>query len=238
MPAHATSAFAAALGATPLDDLLAGSLARVQTRIADALRSDIPPVERLCKQVERYHGKMVRPSVCLLSALAADPRAARDPRPEHLADAHLVVAAVCEMIHLATLVHDDILDEAEVRRSAPTINSLQGNESAVILGDYLFSAAFHLCSSLDSQAASLLVARTGMTLCAGELLQLHHRGNYSLDESTYAAIVERKTASLIAVACALGSRFAGADASLQARFHDFGTALGIAFQIQDDLLDL
>ncbi len=245
--ASGPTAFAGVLGggATPLDEVLGDTLIRVQKRIVAQLRSDLPPLDRLCKQVERYHGKMVRPCVTVLSGLAAGGGATVN-------ESQIVAAAVCEMIHIATLVHDDILDEAEVRRSAPTINSLHGNESAVILGDYLFSSAFHLCSQLDTQAASLLVAETGMTLCAGELLQLHHRGNFSLDEETYYAIVKRKTASLIAVACQLGARLASRDAGdgairavcvdtsadIQKRFYDFGMALGIAFQIQDDLLDV
>jgi octaprenyl-diphosphate synthase len=139
---------------------------------------------------------------------------------------------------MATLVHDDVLDEADIRRRGQTVNRLHGNEAAVILGDYLLASAYHLCSQLDSQSVALLVAHTSMTLCAGELLQLSHRNDLSLDERTYFEIVDRKTASLIGLACRLGAQCSSADEDAAARFERFGRKLGIAFQIQDDLLDL
>jgi octaprenyl-diphosphate synthase len=205
------------------------TLSRVQARVAGVLESDIPPVQRLVRHVERYHGKMIRPALAALAGLAVGGK---------ISDQHITVGAVCEMVHLATLVHDDVLDEADTRRKADTVNRLHGNEAAVILGDYLFSAAFNLCASLGDQRTSQEIATCGMTLCAGELLQLHHRGNFSLDERTYYTIVERKTASLIAAACRLGARFAGGDGDTQQRFETFGMRLGVAFQIQDDLLDI
>jgi len=155
-----------------------------------------------------------------------------------VSDAHVTIAAVCEMIHMATLVHDDVLDEADVRRRGTTVNRLRGNEMAVILGDYLFSSAYRLCSTLDSQQAALLIGHTGMTLCAGELLQLHHREDFSIDEPTYFEIVRRKTGSLIAVACRLGAMQSGASPQSADRFAEVGMSLGVAFQIQDDVLDL
>lgn len=222
---------------SPLSEVLGRSLSRVEARFEQQLASDLAPVQRLCRHVERYHGKMIRPVLAILSGLATDPRAVA-PADEHVSEAHVVVAAVCEMVHLATLVHDDVLDEADTRRGAETVNSLHGNEAAVILGDLLFSAAYHLCAQLQAQQTSLAIAEVGMTLCAGELLQLHHREDFSLDEPTYYRIVRRKTASLIAAACQLGASHAGADADLSRRFHAFGLDLGVAFQIQDDLLDL
>jgi octaprenyl-diphosphate synthase len=222
----------------PLQEVLQRALARVEARLDRQLRSDLPPVQRLIEHAEQYRGKMIRPIMAVLSGLATEASAAGQPRDDHVREAHVVVAGVCELIHLATLVHDDVLDEADTRRKAPTVNRLRGNEAAVILGDYLFSAAYNLCSQLDSQSTALLVAKVGMTLCAGELLQLHNRENFSLDEPTYYTIVQRKTASLIAVACRLGAVHAGADAALADRFESFGNAIGIAFQIQDDLLDL
>lgn len=214
----------------PVQALLADGLARVERRFDEHLASDLLPVERLCAHIERYRGKMLRPSLVMLAGLACGDGA--------ISDDHITVAAVCEMVHMATLVHDDVLDEAENRRRGRTVNHLFGNEAAVILGDYLIAAAYHLCTTVDSLEAARLIGEVSMTLCGGELLQLHFRDDYSLDEPTYFAILERKTAALIGVACRLGAQLAGADGSAQMAMETFGRRLGIAFQIQDDLIDL
>ena len=219
---------------------IAEGLLRVVAVFDEQLESDLPAVSSLCRHVEQYRGKMLRPQLVILCGLASLRTTSQGSTPADtdISPAHITIAAVSEMIHMATLVHDDVLDEADVRRKGATVNRLHGNEAAVILGDYLFSAAFRLCSTLDSQLASLLIGQTGMTLCSGELLQLHHRENFSLDQNTYFRIVEQKTASLIATACRLGAVQSGASAELADRFQRFGLCLGVAFQIQDDLLDL
>jgi octaprenyl-diphosphate synthase len=171
---------------------------------------------------------MLRPTLLLLAG-----RACGD-----LTDAHVTLATVVEMVHMATLVHDDVLDEAELRRKGATINHLRGNEAAVLLGDYLISHSYHLCSSLDSQLASRLIAATTNRVCEGELLQVEHRGNVALDEKTYLEIITRKTASLCGTCCRLGAHFAGAGDSQVERLELYGLSLGAAFQIQDDILDL
>lgn len=229
----------------PLRRVLERSLARVEERFDAQLQSDLPAVGRLCRHVEQYRGKMLRPTLVILSGIASAQDEPEGMDERGVTDSHITVAAVCEMIHMATLVHDDVLDEADTRRRGSTVNRLHGNECAVILGDYLFSAAYHLCSSLPGEAGrrtALLIGQTGMTLCAGELLQLHHRGDYSIDEATYFEIVERKTASLIAAACRLGALHASdkpmGDESAADGLEHFGRKLGTAFQIQDDLLDL
>lgn len=222
----------------PVIDALDSTMRSVETIFDDALRSDLPPVQSLVRHIESYRGKMLRPQLVVACGLAA---AADKPIGEAIRRDHLVIGAVCEMIHMATLVHDDVLDEADVRRRGATVNRLRGNEAAVILGDYLFSSAYRLCSSLpgpEGQRSALLIGQTGMTLCSGELLQLHHRGNFSLDEPTYLRIVEKKTASLIGAACRLGALASGSSEEVGGRFDAFGLALGTAFQIQDDLLDL
>jgi octaprenyl-diphosphate synthase len=178
---------------------------------------------------------MLRPTLALLSSIAASD----EPDADHPIHDNLVtLAAVVEMIHIATLVHDDVLDEADTRRGAPTLNRIQGNEVAVIFGDYLISKAFHLCSTLDSQRVALRIGEITSTVCEGEMLQLASRGDPALDEQTYFDIIERKTASLIAVACEQGAALAGATPEIQRRLYDFGLTLGLAFQIQDDLLDV
>ncbi len=230
----------------PVQALVGDTLARVEALFDDRLRSELPAVTRLVEHVEHYRGKMLRPALVILSGLATHPRAATSAGEGGvdagmITDAHLAVAAVCEMVHMATLVHDDVLDDAGTRRRGATINALAGNEAAVILGDYLFSAAYRLCSGIPGERgrrSALLIGEVGMTLCSGELLQLDHRGDFSLDEPTYFEILERKTASLIAAACRLGAIHSGATEDHADRLASFGSRLGIAFQIQDDLLDL
>lgn len=186
------------------------------------------PMRDLVGHVERYRGKMLRPTLVHLAAMAAG-----GCTPDHDK-----AAAVVETIHLATLVHDDVLDDAEIRRRGRTINALQGNEAAVILGDYLIASAFHLCSSIGDQGVAMRVGSVTKTLCEGELLQLHHRDDFDLEEDEYYRIIERKTASLIELAAELGARLAGADERVCKALAGFGRWLGVAFQVRDDLLDL
>ena len=207
---------------------LAAGLDRVIEVFDRELASDLPFVNRLTEHVRRFRGKLLRPRLLLLSGQACG----------QLREAHYVLAATVEMVHMATLVHDDVLDEADVRRHNQTVNGLAGNEAAVMLGDYLISHAYHLCSSLDSTRAARRIAAVTNTVCEGELAQIAARCNWSLTERDYYDIIGRKTAALTAVCCELGAAFAGADAELVRHMTAFGEHLGVAFQIVDDLLDL
>ncbi len=214
-----------------LTECIADELAAVERRFHGELETDLRPVNALVRHVSRFRGKMLRPCLVLLTGRACDPRA-------ELTDAHVTLATVVEMVHMATLVHDDVLDEAELRRKGATINHLRGNEAAVMLGDYLISHSYHLCASLDSQLASRLIARTTNQVCEGELLQIDNRHNLELDEPTYFEIIKRKTAVLCAACCTLGATYAGADERRVRQMETYGLSLGTAFQIQDDILDL
>ena len=220
---------------SPVVPALDEGLGRVVARFQSQLTSDVPGLVRLIDHVERYRGKMLRPSLALLSGVAcsgeSDPLRAVTPEL-------VTVGAVVEMIHIATLVHDDVLDEADSRRGGATVNRLHGNDVAVIFGDYLISQAFHLCSTLDSQSTALRVGEITSIVCEGEMLQLANRGNPAVGRKTYFDIIERKTAALIALSCELGARHAGAPEALCRRMYDFGSRLGCAFQVQDDLLDI
>lgn len=224
----------------PVSQAIANGLARVERAFDDQLASDLPPVSKLVKHVENYRGKMLRPTLVLASGLACSgvKSGAAEELASRLDQSHIVCGAVVEMVHMATLVHDDVLDEADMRRRGQTVNRLHGNEAAVILGDYLIAGAYHLCSTLPTNDASLAVGRASMVTCAGELLQLHHRDDYSLDEATYFEIVARKTADLIATSAELGAVCSGADARTREAMRKFGRGVGIAFQVQDDILDL
>src|SRR5213082_2978850 len=184
-----------------LTDCIAPQLAAVDQLFIAELKSEIASVNTLVKHVSRFRGKMLRPTLLLLAGKACG----------ELNDTHVTLATVVEMVHMATLVHDDVLDEAELRRKGATINHLRGNEAAVLLGDYLISHSFHLCSGLDSQFAARLIARTTNTVCEGELLQIDNRNNFDLEEETYLRIITRKTAVLCGTCCLLGAKLAGAD---------------------------
>ncbi len=218
-----------------LTDCIASELRAVDERFHLELKSDLQCVNTLVRHVSRFRGKMLRPMLVLLAGKAAG----------ETTDAHITLATVVEMVHMATLVHDDVLDEAELRRKGATINHLRGNEAAVLLGDYLISHSYHLCSSVDAsslglpgQFASRLIARTTNQVCEGELLQIDNRNNLQLNEETYYQIITYKTASLCAACCTLGATFAGADPSQVRALERYGLSIGIAFQIQDDILDL
>ena len=215
-----------------IGQLLAQELGEVEARFAMELLSDLPCVNDLVQHIERYRGKMLRPMLVLLSGLASA------VGEQVLTEAHRVIATVVEMVHMATLVHDDILDEAVVRRNGATVNGLRGNETAVMLGDYLISHAYHLCSGLDDQRIARLIAQTTNTVCEGELLQLANRDNYDLGQETYFEVIRRKTGSLCGVCCRLGAVLHGREESLADTMHEYGEKLGMAFQIVDDLLDL
>jgi octaprenyl-diphosphate synthase len=213
-----------------LTECIAPQLRAVDRLFTLELQSRMECVNVLVRHVSRFRGKMLRPCLVLLSGQACG----LGP----LSDAHVTIATVVEMVHMATLVHDDVLDEAELRRKGATLNHLKGNEAAVLLGDYLISHSYHLCSSLNDQFASRLIAQTTNEVCEGELLQIHHRNNLELDEETYLEMIERKTAVLCAACCLLGAKLAGAAEGVVSRLETYGRALGIAFQIQDDILDI
>ncbi len=209
-------------------DLSLEPLDRVVELFDAELRCDQPFVNKLTEQVRKYRGKLLRPRLLLMSG-----RATGD-----LCQEHIVLAAVVEMVHMATLVHDDVLDDATVRRRGTTINRLIGNEGAVLLGDYLISHAYHLCSSLDSTFPARRVGAVTNTVCEGELTQIHHRGDFELSESQYIEIIRRKTAALTGLCCELGAVSSSAQPDIVEHLSAYGEDIGVAFQIVDDLLDL
>jgi octaprenyl-diphosphate synthase len=221
----------AGAGRLSLADLyapIAAELADAERIFQDELKSRFPFVQQLVDHCADFQGKRLRPALVLFSGLASG----------SVSRAHSVLAAVVEMIHTATLVHDDILDEAMIRRHAATVNAEWGNETAVLLGDYLFTHAFHLAASLDSTRACRWIGHATNKVCEGEMQQVHHRGNLELDEADYFAIIEGKTAELTAVACRLGASYAGAAEATVSALERYGRNLGIAFQIADDVLDI
>jgi len=211
-----------------LQEPIAAELGEAERILREELRNPHPCVDELTSHSFRLGGKRLRPLLVLLTA-----KALGGVRREHL-----VIAAVVEMIHTATLLHDDVLDEAHVRRHLPTVNALWNNEASVLAGDYLFTHAFYLASTLESTYGCREIGRATNTVCEGELRQVHSRGNFHLSEREYLGIIEAKTAALCACCCQLGAHYAGAAPEVVSNLTRFGRDLGIAFQIADDLLDV
>jgi octaprenyl-diphosphate synthase len=207
---------------------IAAELVEAENVFATELASRFPFVQNLVEHCADFRGKRLRPALVLLTA-----KACGGIKPDHA-----VLAAVVEMIHTATLVHDDILDESMIRRHAATVNAEWGNETAVLMGDYLFTHAFHLAASLETTLACRWIGHATNLVCEGEMQQVNNRGNFDLDEEAYFEIIRGKTAELTAVSCRLGAHYAGAPESTVRAMEDYGRDLGVAFQIADDVLDL
>lgn len=185
------------------------------------------PFGPLVEHLKHYRGKRLRPALLLLTAKACGQVSAH----------HHTLAAAMEMIHTATLVHDDVLDESALRRHAATFNAKWGNKVSILLGDMLFTHAFHLTSTVDVRACRITGEVTNR-VCAGELRQVTERGNLDLTEADYFDIIDGKTAALTACCGKLGALYAGTDDATAERAANYGRNLGLAFQIADDLLDL
>ena len=216
---------------TNVGSWLSNELDSVGLLLEDHLNSKHEAVNEICRYLSGYRGKMLRPSLVLLSWRSVQENTV-------VSEDVLRAAGVVELIHLATLVHDDVLDEADIRRGGQTINSLWGNEGAVMLGDYLLSSAFHLCSTIRNPDLNILLGEVTNTLCAGELVQLYHRNDVELALSEYYQIIRDKTASLISAACKIGGILGGADRQTVCDLGVFGNSVGTAFQIRDDLIDI
>ncbi len=211
-----------------VEELIGDDLLQVEAIFHEELESVRPCVRDIFAHASRFRGKRLRPILLLLSAKASG----------GVNHNHRVLSAVVEMIHTATLVHDDVLDDAETRRHVATVNARWNNETSVLFGDYLFTHAFHLAASLESTAACRMIGRATNIVCEGELSQISERGNVNLDEARYLDIIDGKTAELCALCCRLGAIYADANAEVTEALEQYGRSLGLAFQIADDLLDL
>ena len=202
-------------------------LGEFRRRFRDAMRSRVTLLDRVTQYVLRRKGKEIRPTLVLLSAqLCGGTR-----------DASYTAAALVELLHTATLVHDDVVDEADQRRGAFSINAVWKNKVAVLLGDYLLSRGLLL--ALDAREYDLLHVMSDAVrrMSEGELLQIETARRLNIDEATYFRIISDKTASLIAACLAAGALSAGADDETVARARQIGETLGLAFQVRDDLFD-
>lgn len=203
-------------------------LRQVETQLVEELRSPFPALSKVLRHGTQLGGKRLRPAMLLLSGRAAG----------KLSADHVTLGTVIEMVHTATLVHDDVLDEAEARRHVPTVNARWNEHTSILLGDYLFAQSFRLAATLSSTEACQMIGEASRQVCEGELRQVLQRDMVDLDESTYLSIVGGKTGQLCRVACELGARFAGAAPEVSESMATYGYSVGVAFQIADDFLDL
>ena len=208
-------------------ELVRPHVEKVEAAILEQARAFDPAVEGYVSFVAGSSGKRIRPALVALAAGATG----------GVHDDHLRLGMVLELIHIATLVHDDIMDGAELRRSAPTASARWGNALAVLLGDALFSHALELSTEFPN-ALTRKIARAANDVCTGEIIQTQRRYDLNLDKATYFKIIRMKTAALFAVAGELAAALNGCPEDIQARLHGYGDKLGTAYQIYDDVLDL
>ncbi|MEO8778378.1 MAG: polyprenyl synthetase family protein [Rhodanobacter sp.] len=207
--------------------LAAADMQRVDALIRHRLSSDVVLINQIADHIIASGGKRLRPTLHVLAAGAAG----------YHGDQHIKLAAVIEFIHTSTLLHDDVVDESELRRGRKTANALWGNAASVLVGDFLYSRSFQLMVELDDMRIMRILADTTNTIAEGEVLQLLNIGNADVSEAAYLAVIERKTAVLFAAATELGGLLGGLPPTQVADLRRYGMELGYAFQIADDLLD-
>ncbi len=210
--------------------LAAADMAAVDTLIRTRLASDVILINQVAEHIVSAGGKRLRPMLVVLAGQATATSLGTT------ADHHQL-AAIIEFIHTSTLLHDDVVDESDLRRGRSTANAIWGNAASVLVGDFLYSRSFQLMVELDRMEVMQVLADTTNRIAEGEVLQLLHVRNPDTDEAAYLRVIERKTAVLFAAGTRLGALASCADRDTQQALYDYGMALGYAFQIADDVLD-
>lgn len=203
-------------------------LGKVSRELAAQVEAFNPEITAYARYALTNQGKQLRPALVALSGAAVG----------EINEDLLRVAVIIEMVHLATLVHDDIMDEADVRRCRPTLAANWGNEISVLLGDCLFAHAVTLAASFPTPDVCRAVASATNVVCSGEILQTNQRRNLKLTRAAYIKALEMKTGELFALSCELGGALAGATPAERKALRAYGMAMGTAYQIYDDCLDL
>ena len=200
---------------------------QVNQLIVDQLHSDVPMVENVGHYIVDAGGKRLRPLLVLLTASTLG----------NCSQAHIKFAAIIELIHTATLLHDDVVDISNLRRGRPTANAEFGNAPSVLVGDFLYTRSFQMMVQLANMDILDHMADTTNTIAEGEVLQLARAGQPDTTEAQYLDVISRKTAVLFAAACYGAATLSGEDLPVRQALHSFGLNLGIAFQMIDDVLD-
>ncbi|MDB6077203.1 MAG: polyprenyl synthetase family protein [Akkermansiaceae bacterium] len=209
-------------------ELVRPQLERVEAAIRDQVRAFDPAVEPYVSYVCNTSGKRIRPALSILVGGALG----------GVDEGHLKIGVILELIHMATLVHDDIIDGATTRRMVPTANAKWGSGLSVLLGDALFSHALALATDFDDIGICRKVGRASREVCEGEIIQTQRRFDLTLTKADYFRIIEMKTGALFAAATGIAAALSGADAATEAKLYDYGMKLGTVYQIYDDCLDL
>ncbi|HEY2962431.1 MAG TPA: polyprenyl synthetase family protein [Pyrinomonadaceae bacterium] len=219
----------ARISARRIFSLIANELQQVEIEFERQARSNVQVIAYLGDYLRKSGGKRVRPALTILSNYAVGGEGSRYNS--------IRMATVMEFLHTATLVHDDIIDKADTRRNRPTVNALYGNETAVLMGDWLYMSAFE--TSLAERSLSILDILTSVTrkMTEGEILQLTLLGHADVSEAQYLDVLKRKTAHLFSASCEIGAILGGATEKQRTALGDYGLNLGTAFQLIDDLLD-
>ena len=219
----------ARISARRIFSLIANELQQVEIEFERQARSNVQVIAYLGDYLRKSGGKRVRPALTILSNYAVGGEGSRYNS--------IRMATVMEFLHTATLVHDDIIDKADTRRNRPTVNALYGNETAVLMGDWLYMSAFE--TSLAERSLPILDILTSVTrkMTEGEILQLTLLGHADVSEAQYLDVLKRKTAYLFSASCEIGAILGGATEQQQTALRDYGLNLGTAFQLIDDLLD-
>jgi len=219
----------AQVAAKRIFDSIANELLLVEEEFERQARSNIQVIAYIGDYLRRSGGKRVRPALTILSNYAVGGDGSNQ--------SSIRMATVMEFLHTATLVHDDIIDKAETRRNRPSINSEFGNQTAVLMGDWLYMSAFE--TSLAERSLPILDILTAVTrrMTEGELLQLTLLGRTDISEEEYFDVIARKTAYLFSACCEIGALLGGASTAQQTMMRDYGMNLGMAFQLIDDVLD-
>jgi octaprenyl-diphosphate synthase len=199
----------------------------VDQLIIDELRSDVILINEIGRYIISNGGKRLRPMLLLLAAKALG----------GVSDKHLILAAVIEFIHTATLLHDDVVDESELRRGNQTANAVWGNAASVLVGDYLYSSAFEMMVRTDNMRVMGILSKTTTAIAEGEVLQLLNCNNPQTTEAKYLEVIARKTAILFSAATQLAAVISNASDEIETALASYGQHLGIAFQLIDDALD-
>jgi len=211
-----------------LHELLSDELACVDTEIGEILECNHHLLNEAVRHLRESGGKRFRPALLLLTArISGASREARIP-----------AAAAVEIMHMATLIHDDIVDNARLRRGRPTVNALWGNNLSILSGDFMFARAFSALAEFFRPEFLVNMSKVVSEMCLGEIHQNFRNERLNVTEEEYLLRIEQKTALFIAECCRLGAMLSGACNSLADRFFDYGRFIGMAFQITDDLLDL